>query len=66
MIQEFHGDTGPERDKDSAGGTCDRITTFYWKVSLPQNNQDKWFVTVTQDKEFHITELTMEKMQPVQ
>lgn len=41
MIQEFHGKIGPERDKDSGGGTHDRITTSYWKLSLPQNNQDK-------------------------
>lgn len=41
MSQDSHADIGPERGKDCGGGTRDRTTTRYWKVSLPQNNQDK-------------------------
>lgn len=43
MIPESHGDVGPKRDKDSwgRGGIHDGMAISHWKVSVPQNNQDK-------------------------
>lgn len=52
MTWRLHTGTGPERDKDGGENMRKNDSILLESIFFPQNNQDKWFVIVTQDKEF--------------